>query len=229
MGKRQTDGTLTRETGDPPVALPNSSSQPKIVHDPHLSPFKRSHPQTTNHALRPDRQAIGGVNSSNNIVFSDKPILSTGVRVTNNVKGAFKTCPGFWVDSSVGELRVTHTHEERGQSLSHWKSQASWCTLLTPVLGEWRGPVAEAAPNFHVSRHKGNSTQSHAGSWSLASTRASICLHPCAHAFSHKRKENTFQFQQWSLSVCCRIIKTEVENPKNQSVWFFITPPAESL
>lgn len=110
MRKRQTDGAGTRGTGDrPQVALPHliRSSQLKIVHDLCLSPFKRSHPQTGSHTLRPVPQSywLSEFKQQYHIFWIANVEHSCK---SYNVKGTFKTCPGFWVDSSVGELSVTH-------------------------------------------------------------------------------------------------------------------------
>lgn len=97
------------------------------------------------------------------------------------------------------------------------------------MLGKWRGPVASAAPEFHVSRHKGNRTPElrrqlvfglHTCFLTCIRKLAPMC-NAFSHMHTHKRKENTFQFQQRSLSVCCRIIKMKVENPQEPVHLFF--------
>lgn len=165
-------------------------------------------------------------------------MLSIAVRVINNVKGTFKTCPGFWMDRSVSEVRVAHTWRPEANPCQPFKKPGIVMHTFHPGVGEVERTChvsSPRVPRLQAQRKRDPRITQATDLWPphmhphLHSYTCTMCTCVLTHACAPKREENTFQFQQWSLSVCCRIIKTEVENPKNQSVWFFITPPTESL
>lgn len=142
------------------------------------------------------------------------------------------------MDSSVGEPSVTHT----------WRRKVSpWQPLQKPgiVMHTFHPGVEEVERTCRISSPRVPHLQAQRKQDPRATQAVGLWpphmlphLHPYAgtyvqcvltQACTHMRKENTFQFQQWSLPVCCHIIKTKVENPKNQSICFFIPSPAESL